>query len=424
MLGAGSASVAQAASAADIDLARDNPLADATIESVTLRLTGVADVELAELDAKAIADIVQSDDRVLIDRSGWFLDSLDWLISEYPPHFFITLASGEELTVSTNGSLGSPSGSLVILKPDHETYEYYELSDEEYETFVETYKNVSLVAIDSVPVTVKPFEDLTPDQLVKVTRTNDWNDYSGVEHTLSEEQIESLIQTLNKLEIQPATIDQDPPELYDGTYKDFELWFENGERIAVGEYHNAPISDGDDGFSDETHALAWIDGATFECDQQSADELYYDYQEWSPTYKKQYLNTRNASEHPFESLTAGEIRAIKVGPNDAYSTTEYLASLDLAEEVVDVLRQLKISQTNKVEGQPSSVERVQQDWGKEENQLIIVLSNDELFYLRTSDGNILLNSVEYEQDDGVTQAYVQLYEDAVASVKELAAQTN
>ena len=263
-----------------VNLSQDNPLADVGIDKVTLKLTGVAEVELAELDAQTIIDIVQNEGRTLVDRSAWDLDSLEWLISEFPPHFFLTLDSGEELRVSTSIDISSPTGSLVISGPNYENYEYYDLSKDEYQTFVTVYKNVALVAIDSTPVSLRPFEDLTADQLAKVTRTPTMLE-SASEQVLTEEQVDSLVQTLNKLEISPSTVDLDPPDLLGGGYENFVLWFENGERVSVGQFLEASRVDEDGNMTGEDYPAVWIDGVTYECDRDSAEVLNWKYEEWA-----------------------------------------------------------------------------------------------------------------------------------------------
>lgn len=418
------ASKAQASAQEGIDLNRDNPLADCSVDAVTLKLTGVGEVELAELDAEAILGIVQNDGRVWQDRSEWDMFEEPYtLTSDNPPRFTLAFDSGLELVVRAYRALGASTNILEIACPGLDLEEQYDLTEAEYDTFAETYANVAFIAIDQAPVTVRPFEGLTADELDEVTRMPTMYDYSGNPQYLTDEQIESLVAALNKLEIQPATVDLEPAGLAGGRYDNFELVFKDGERIRVGQY-TSPFRLGDDGqMSEGSYAQVYIDGALYECDQESAEDIYWDYQEWGPRFTTQYLNTRNVAEFPFENLTLAEIECINIGFPDSSNGIQRQGSIELAQRALDVLRRLRVSDDNAVYvGTPASSMNYEEYMEKTRNGLLMVcLTNDEVIDLNTDDGSLGFGLYKYEQDPELAAEIIQLHADAVASYEALMA---
>lgn len=418
----GSAAEANATSQASqedvLDLCRDNPLAACAIDAVTLKLAGVGEVELAELDAGTILDIVQDDGRIWQDRSQWDMFEEPYtLASDNPARFTLSLEGGPELIVRAYRAVGTPTNIFEIACPELDLEEQYALTQDEYETFAETYANVVLIAIDQAPVTVKPFEGLDADDLIEVTRMPTMYDYSGNPQYLTDEQIESLVAALNGLEIQPATVDLEPAGLSGGRYDNFELVFKDGKRIRVGQYIS-PLRLVEDGqMAEGSFAQAYIDGALYDCDRESANDIYWDYQEWSPTFTTKYLNARSVAEYPFERLAVGEIDCINIGFSDYESGIQRQGSIELADRAADVLRRLRVSEDNAVYvGSPSSALSLEAYAEKSRNGLLnICLANDEVVSLNIDDGSLEYGLYKYEQDPDLAADIKALYEDAVES---------
>lgn len=396
-----------------IDLERDNPLDDADIASVELRLHGVGTAELTGVDEQAMLEIIQNDARVYDDSIT--ADNLGFAMSGFnyvsPPVVSVVLDSGEVLRVEARTSTSYSPTALAINDC------VFELSDEEYGAFaslVDTYREKVL---DSVDGKIKPCADLTAEDLVKVKREGETylldTEPSG---DLTDEQITLVIEALNELEIEPATAEFELPILMGGGYEYFELWFKDGDHFYVGDASSYEY--GEDGRVANDIPQAYIDGALYSCNPEYTTDMYWTYEETRPGYVRQYLNARNVPEYPFEELTVDEVVSIHSGLDAVKdgSQTDLVVPLTLADEVVDVLKQLRISDGNRVEAPEMSFAEAMNRGG----QLTIGLKGEGV-YLGVADGHAIVNHADYDEDPEVLDALQALIDHAAEEGEKLLA---
>lgn len=392
-----------------MDLCRDNPFKDFEITSVTLRLHGVGEQELSGGYEATILGIVQNEAREWQDQPDF--PNGTYFITDYLPFsFVVTLETGEEFVVRAHTAQGTPSNILSIGDED------YALTAEEYTAFNEVHEIVRDEIIAAAGDTEKPYADLTKDDLAHIERVRHYTEADQSEQLLTVSQAEAVIEVLNKLELEPATANFDPEPLMGGGYEYFVLWFKDGSSVSVGAYQY--YSEYDDNYElIDTYPVAYIDGAVYRCNAEYAEDMYWNYEESSEEYVQQYLYGRNVAEYPFEGLTADEVIDIHVGVDSVSggSQTDAIVPLSIADEVVEVLRQLRVSDDNRVERQGFSfVESINRS-----SQLTIGLSSTDRVSLGVADGHVVLNQADYEEDPEVIDALQDLIDLANEKAKEL-----
>lgn len=382
-----------------IDLRRDNPLADAEIASIKLRVTAVGEQELSDADTKTILDIVQNDDRVYVERFSFWpsKDSGDFDNST-SPWFVVTLESGEEI-------------EALVLQNMARTNLYlndccFELTDEEYAAFSALCDEYRPQVIDAADEVLTPYADLTAAKLDRVVRLDyDEMTYEDLNTELSDEQVEMLVSTLRKLEIEPATAEFGHESLYGGggqSFSYFELWFKDGTHYDVGEFSRHSIYDENDQFV-ESYAVAYIDGVIFRCNEEYDHDMYWDYQEMDPDYEPSgsYTSARSFPDYRFAGMDADEIEYIGAGVSDGLILSSREVPLSLADEAVEVLGKLRLSDDARND---ERVDELTEEEYKGVFQLAIRLSNTDSFWLGVNDDCVFFNYHFYEEESEVIEA--------------------
>ena len=411
---------------ASFDLARDNPFADETIVSVVMHVYGVGEIELEGQYLDALLAIIQNDARVWQDRSAW-MSIEDWAYTvtqnENPPRFSVTLESGELFYVKAYEAAGALTNILTI--DDEE----YDLTAEEYAVFEELYLAARDKVFAEADDVVRPYADLTIDDLEKVTRVRHYMDFNPDEQVLTESQLELVLDALNNLEIETAAVDFTPEILAGGGYAHFELWFKDGEHYAIGEYGDYFDYDSGERTQDsETYPVAYIDGILYRCNSDYAYDMYWNYEETAEGYVKRYFSGRDIPEYPFERLTADEITGIgagalvtsawddMLGPSawGIEETSTYWGQntvpLSLAEDVVDIMRQIRYADDNTLERPDLSFDESVQI----SSQLVVTINGTENIDLGVYEGHLVMNQSHFTEDAELIDAL----EDLIALAKE------
>lgn len=396
-----------------VELDFNNPLADVDIASVEFRLYGVDSQELEAADAQTILDIAQNDGRTfdmyIDDGPGWTTDNGK---ESAGPRFILLLESGEELVLTAVRQDGYKASFYI------NNYRY-ELTDEEYESFAALYDGCYEDMVDNTEGTLTPFADLTANDLIKITRFNYYYyDYDGEypmpEQVLTDEQVDMVLSTLNTLEIDPATAENKLDMLYGGGYGKFELWFKDGSHFVVGSHSKTVFDDSGSQFLGSV-PVAYIDGVLFECDREFVDSLYWDYEETDMDYVPWYLSARDVPEYPFEELTVDEIGQATIGLEDDGIGTSGIVPRSLNDDIVDVLRQIKYSDENKMEVDDSTFMGTYESG----TTMTLYLTNGEYVYLGLEDDCAVINFGRYSQDRDVIDAIEDLFDDAVKAHKDM-----
>ena len=388
-----------------IDLDFDNPLADAEIASVEFRLYGVGEQELEGTDKQTVLDIAQSDARVFMsyydEGPGYAMDENGK--TSAGPRFVATLESGEELVLE---ALLGDTGIAIFYINNY----CYELSVEEYESFAAVYDRCYEDMLEGAKGKIKPFAELTADDLIKITRVNYYSfsyedEYPLPEQVLTEEQAETVIATLNGLEIDPATADPKLDMLFGGGYAKFELWFKDGSHYLVGAINKTLFND------DATEILgsvstAFIDHVLYECNEDFVNDLYWDYEETDPDYVRWYLSAREVPEYPFEELTAEEIAYAEIElEDDSLGWTTGIVPRLMADEIVDALKGIRYTDDNKVDVDSSS------PLESSEMPMTLHLASGEYIMLGVDGDEVVLNFEHYAQEPEVIEALESLISD-------------
>lgn len=383
-----------------VELDCDNPLADVDIASVKLRVTGVGEQELSDADAQTVLDIIQNDDRVLLERLE------DWPSvltsggrgSITAPIFVVTLESGEEIIVEGFKNIARTNLYLNEFR--------FDLTDEEYETFSAVCDEYRPQAIDAADEFVMPYADLTVDRLDKIVRL----DYDGLTYEdeyveLTDEQVEMLVSTLRELEFEPATAEFGHEALYGGEgriFSYFELWFKDGRHYEVGEYSSHTLYDENDQFVD-SYPVVYIDGVIFRCNEEFDHDMYWDYQETDPDYEPSdsYTNARTFPDYRFEDMDADEIEYMSVAMDEGGTLVWRDVPTSLVDEAVDVLGKLRLSADARNDERWAEMtveERERVD------QLSIRLSNNDSLRFGVDGDYVFFNFSFYEEDAEAIEA--------------------
>lgn len=391
-----------------IDLCRDNPLGDAEIASVSLRLSGVGEYELEGDDAETMRDILQNDNRVWQDHTGGD-SALEWTYyktSEHPIRFIVKLTSGQELGLEFYEASGT---STNILRIDDE--EEFDLSSDEFEDAVSIRERAYEALTEELGETVTPFADLSLDRLDCIKRIRHYMEEDQSEQVLSDEEAQRVIETLQELELEPATADFEPQALFGGGYAYFELWFENGDHYSVGSHTGYAIYDEDTGERLDSYPVAYIDGIVYRCNMDYASDISKDYTATKEEYRDYYFAEGiSSSEYPFETVTADDIELVRVGLiNGSYQwspdiVTEGIAPQSTYGEIAGMLRQLRISDDN-------SVSMFDASEGLSTTSITVYYSNGEKDTISIYNGTLRINYYQYAQDDDVIDAFVELLGD-------------
>lgn len=400
-----------------VELDFDNPLADVDIASVEFRLYGVGAQVLDGSDEQTILGITQNEGRVfdmyIEEGPGLTMDNNGK--DSAGPRFILLLESGEELVLTALRQEGYKASFYI------NNYRY-ELSDEEYESFAALYDECYEDMVDDAEGTIRPFADLTANDLIKITRVNYYTiDYDGEypmpEQVLTDEQVDMVISTLNALEIDPATAENKLDALFGGGYGKFELWFKDGSHFVVGSHSKTVYDDSTSQFLGSV-PVAFIDSVLYECNEDFITDLSWDYNETDSDYVRMYLSAREVPEYPFENLTADEIGQVTIGiEDDDLDWTVGIVPRSLNDEIVDVLKLIKYSDENKVVADGMSF--LDALTSTSSNTMTLHLTNGEVVYLGLDDDCTVINYANYSQESDVIDAIEDLFDDAVMSHKDL-----
>lgn len=395
-----------------IDLKCDNPLGDAEIVSVSLKLSGVGEYEITGEDAQTIKDIAQNDARIWQDSTGWtFFDAKYLPITDYPYRIVVTLDSGERLPLYAYEVSGNSTNILGI------TEEEYDLTPEEFDAFNAVHDRAYEEFVDELEDGMKPYADLTLDDLTKITRVRHYLEQDQSEQILDDEQAQMVLDTLKGLEIDPSTAIFDPVSLVGGSYESFKLWFKNGDSYYVGSYQGYGIWDEDYTEEIDRFPVAMIDGVLYRCNKDYTEDMYWNYEETKEGYQAWYLNARDIPENPFESLTADEIGLVTVELEEGeFDWSKGLVPRSMYDEIVEVMAQLKYSDENYVAVDFSDFD----SWlNYNDTVLSIELTSGETVGLGIQDDEAIIGYGHYTQDDDVIEALEDLIDDARKSHGEL-----
>ena len=385
-----------------IDLKRDNPLSDAEVASVSLCLYGVGETKLSADYANVIAGIVQNDARVWQNPAADSGKSYG-IYERRSPAFIVTLASGEELEVHAHKASGSLSHVLSINDED------YELTADEYTSFKALYEGACEWLISASDTYVAPYAGLTKDDLARIERIGTFYATEGNEQYLTESQVDLVIESLNNLYVVPSTANFNPDGLAGGSYEYFKLWFKDGTSVMIGAYDYYSVYDESYNLIDR-YPVAYFDGVLFRCNEGYAEDMYWNHEESAEGYRRQYLSARIMPDYPFEELTADEVQLILVElEDDSNGWTTGLASRSLAEDVVDVLKQLKRTEDNLVHESDSDLNGLV---ASQKTILTILLSNGERVLIDADESDVYINYGRYAQETGVADGIKTLIGDA------------
>lgn len=383
-----------------VELDFDNPLADVEIASVKLRVTEVGEKKLDESDAQTIIGIIQNDDRVYVERYSFWPSKLTdggrGCITS--PWFVVTLESGEELQAL---ALRNAARTNLYLNDC-----CYELTDDECDTFSTICDEYRPQVIDAADEFAMPYAELTVDQLDKVVRLDyDEFTYEDENTELTDEQVEMLVNTLRKLEMEPATVEFGHEMLYGGggqIFSYFELWFKDGRHYEVGEYSSHMVYDENDQFV-ESYPVVYIDGVIFRCNEEYDHDMYWDYKEMDPDYEPSdsYTNARTFPDYRFEDMGADEIEYMGVYMDGEGQWVWRDVPMSLVDEAVAALAKLRLSDDarNDEMAEEMTVEERQRA-----NQLSIRLSNNDVLQLGVDGDYVFFNFHFYEEDSEAIDA--------------------
>lgn len=408
-------SAAQAS--APIDFQQDNPLRDVEIESVTVRMYGVGDKVITGDDERTIIDIVQNDAREWQDLSGYdffetFPEDMYMKTEEVPLHLVVTLSSGEAYVVNAYETTDSPE-FFDILTIEGEDYK---LSYDEYQDFASIVQTAREEIIADAPESVKPFADLTKDDISKITRVGQYYEMSPFDKNLTDDQVDQVISTLNSLEIEPSSVEYEPVDMVGGSYGYFVIHFDNGEYFRIGSHTAYPIYD-DSGELGEMVPVAYIDGVVYHCNKEYAQGINWDHQEMADGYVKTYTYGRQDSDYIFGNLTVEEITGISVGIDNNGTLEQRSVPLTMAEQALEVLKQIRHSDDNEL-GRPD----VTFDESVNRSSLIVITLNDqESVKLGIDDGHLVFNQWDYSEDESMIAALEGLITDAKQAAEEMLA---
>lgn len=396
-----------------IELECDNPLADADIASVEFRLYGVGAQELTGADLDSFLSVARSDARVFetyYEGNSNVFESVDLGDFCAPPRFVIVLESGEQLVCKACFEEITSESSFFLNDCS------YELGNDEYETLAELYDTHLNQMLDESEDSLAPYEDLTSKQIDRIVRFGSSSlELEVVETELTDEQVEQVVGTLNALVIEPKGARFNLDTLYgggDGGYADFELWFKDGSHYTIGSYADVAYDESSFQITDRFY-YAYIDGVLLPCSQESMSDLSWDYYETDPDYVPQYLNARDVPEYPFEDLTADEIGYATI--RDSMGQTQAMAPHHLADEIVDVLRQIRYCDDNEVTAEGGSMV----DLSSSDKTLYPGLTNGEYVMIGIDGDDAIINFGRYTQEPEVAAAIEDLFEDIEAAYQEL-----
>ena len=398
-----------------IELDYDNPLADVEIASVQCRLYGVGALELEGADKETILGIAVNDARVFKDENpegpGYTLSNGKLIAG---PRFVITLESGEELVLLSLQSEGFAANFYI-------NNFRYELSDEEYQSFKALYDESVASILNGADETVTPFADLSANDLIKITRVQYASyDYDGEyplpEQVLSDEQLEQVIETLQSLEMEPATANPEMEMLYGGSgggYGKFELWFKSGAHYVVGCYTQTDYETDENGKLITT-PVVFIDDFFYDCNRDFVESLGWDYEETDPEYVRWYLSAREIAEYPFEKFTGEEIKYASMAlEDDSLGWTTLVVPRSMNDEIADALRGIRYSDENEVE---TNLLGLSDD---AETAMTLWLSNGEYVLFGLVDDEAVLNFYHFRQEKEVVEAIEKMFEDVRDEYKDL-----
>ena len=393
-----------------VDLKRDNPLGDVEIAAVSLKLSGVGKYEITGEDAQTIKDMAQNDARIWQDSSEWtFFDAKYLTVTTYPYRIVVTLDSGEELPLYAYEVSGQSTNILVI------GGEEYDLTPEEFDAFNAIHDRAYDAHVDQLDEAINPYADLSLDDLTKITRVRHYTEEDQSEQVLTDEQADMVLESLKNLEIDPTAAIFQPELLFGGGYECFMLWFKNGDSYYVGAYQGYGIWNEDYSEQIDSFPVAMIDGVLYPCDAGFAEDMYWDYEEFADYYVKRYMYGRDVPDYPFESMSDDEITGMYVGIDVDGSWVDRLVPLDsdLTADATDLLRSLLITDDNSLEWERTfnldeSVRR--------SSEIEISINGNESVDLGVSDGHVVINQGDYEEDADVVEAL----EDLIASAREAA----
>ena len=400
-----------------IDFQQDNPLGDAEIASVVVRMYGVGDKAITGDDEQTIKDIIQNDAREWQDLSGYdyietFPEDMYMKMEEVPLHLVVTLASGESYVINAYKTTDT-SGFFDILTIEGEDYK---LSYEEYQDFASIVQAAREEIVAGAPESVKPFADLTKDDISHITRVGQYYEMSPFDKDLTDDQVDQVISTLNSLEIEPASVEYEPVEMNGGSYGYFVIHFDNGEYFRVGSHTAYPVYD-DSGKLTDMVSVAYIDGVVYRCNKEYAEDINWDHQETRDGYVKMYLSGRKDSDYLFENLTVEEITGISVGIDNNGTLEQRMVPLNMAEKALEVLKQIRYADDNKLE-------RPDLSFGEsvDRSSLIEIKLNDqEVVKLGIDDGHLVFNQWDYSEDPEMIAALEDLIAEAKQAAEEMLA---
>lgn len=378
-----------------IKLDCDNPLGDAEIESVILRLYAVGDLELSGADELAILDIIQNDARVFDDYFEDASSGVTMVGDSYvgPPTFTVKLASGEELVLKAFSGEGNADASLYI--GDYR----YELSHEEYDSFEAVFEDSREQLLDSLDETIAPYAGLTASDVEKVSRLT-YTMYGTEEQELDDEQLEMLLEALNELELEPQTADFNLPILFGGSLYEFALYFKNGQHYNIGAdtaYTNAGT---EARLMGDSYPVVYIDNVIYRCNKDAANDIYWTFEELDPNYTPSYSFGRNLPDHRYENLTEEEILGMGVYVERNGKRVLLDVPIELRSEAAEVLRKLVVTDENRLPREGLST--LAEDTAA--TDVTIALDSIESITLGAHGDKVYLNFWYYEEDEDVIEA--------------------
>ena len=407
-------SSSQTAPATDgsIDLASDNPLRGAEIASMTVRLYGVGEVELTEMDAQTIRGIIQNDSRVFDDYYEDVSDSVmdNGMYYVGLPTYAVRLSGGEELVIKATSGNDFSDPALYI--GDYR----YELDAEEYESFEALYKDYCVAITQTAEVKLAPYAGLTADDLESVTRLN--YTIAGLDEVeLDSDRLALLVEALNELELEPATADFKLPFTFGGSNYYFRLTFKDGRQYDIGASSSYLTYDENGRLSEDPYPVVFIDKTIYRCNKDAASDIYWTFEEMDPIFSESFLYGRNLPDYRFENLKQSQIQSIGVNTNYNGRRVALAVPLDISDEAAEMLRSLLLCDDNRLEreGTLSLVD------AENATQISFSLSTAESISMGVDGDTVYFNFWYYKEDPEVIAKVEDFIELARSEAEELLA---
>ena len=405
-----SSSQAANASYEPIELAKDNPLRDVEIASVSVRLYGVGETELTEIDTQTILGIMQNDARSFDDfyegaSEGITSNGLNFV---GPPTFVVRLATGEELVA--RAFYGNDFTEPAIYFGDYR----FDLTADEFESYDALFKDYCAALTESAGEKLAPYAELTADDLESATRLN-YTSVSSDEQELNDEQLALLIEALNELEIEPASADFNLPMTVGGSCYYFRLTFKNGQSYDIGASTAYLAYDENGKLIEDAYPVVFIDKTIYRCNKEAASDIYWTFEEMDPIVTESFLYGRELPDYKFENLKVSQIQSIYVYAEYSGRRVELEVPLDIAREATEMLRSLLLCDDNKLENE----ERLTMIEGENAAEVEINLTTTDRIRLGVDGDKLYFNYWYYTEDTDVIEAVEDFIELAREKANEL-----